>query len=59
VTGRPRTNFRLSKPLFIREASASFVHTHQLALQSASLGGEPTATGGDVKQSFGLCLGIS
>jgi hypothetical protein len=25
----------------------------------ASLGGEPTATGGDVKEGFGLSLGIS
>jgi hypothetical protein len=30
-----------------------------LALQCASLGGEPTATGGDVKEGFGLSLGIS
>jgi hypothetical protein len=59
VTGRPKPNFRLARPLFIREASASFGHTHQLSLQCASLGGEPTATGGDVKEGFGLCLGIS
>jgi hypothetical protein len=51
VTGWPR-------PLFIREASASFTHTHP-ALQCTSLGGETTATGGDVKEGFGLSLGIS
>jgi hypothetical protein len=28
VTGRPKPNFRLAKLLFIREASASFEHTH-------------------------------
>jgi hypothetical protein len=59
VTGRPRPNYRLARPLFIREASASFGHTHTLALQCASLGGETTATGGDVKEGFGLSLGIS
>jgi hypothetical protein len=59
VTGQPRPNYRLARPLFIREASASFGHTHQLALQCASLGGETVATGGDVKEGFGLSLGIS
>jgi len=59
VTGRPRTNYRLAKPLYIREANASFGYTHHLSLQCASLGGEPTATGGDVKEDFGLSLGIS
>jgi hypothetical protein len=51
VSGQPRLNYRLAKPLFIREASASFGHTHS-ALQCASLGGEPTATGRDVKEGF-------
>jgi hypothetical protein len=35
------------------------LYTHQLSLQCASLGGEPTATRGDVKEGFGRCLGIS
>jgi hypothetical protein len=51
VTGRPRPNYRLVRPLFIREASALFGHTH-LALQCASLGGEADATGSDVKEGF-------
>jgi hypothetical protein len=50
VTGCPRPNFRLARPVFIREASASFGHTHQLALQCASLGGEPTAFRCDVEE---------
>jgi hypothetical protein len=50
VTGRPRPNFRLAKPLFIREANTSFEHTHQLALQCASLGGEPIAVRCDFKE---------
>ena len=32
--------------------------THKLALRCASLGGETVATGGDVKEGFGLSLGI-
>ena len=59
MTGRPKPKYRLAIPLFIREASASFVHTHQSALQCTSLGGETAATGGDVKEGFGLSLGIS
>jgi hypothetical protein len=52
VTCFPKPNYSLARTLFIREAKASFGHTHQLALQYASLGGEPTATGGDVKEGF-------
>ena len=50
MTGRPRPYFRLVRPLFIREASASFGYTHQLTLQCASLGGEPTVARCDVKE---------
>jgi hypothetical protein len=50
VTGRPKPSFRLARPLFIREASASFAHTHQLALQCASLGGEPIEVRCDIKE---------
>jgi hypothetical protein len=60
VTGRPKPNYRLAGPLFIREASASFGHSHtHSALQCASLGGDAAATRGDVKEGFGLSLGIS
>jgi hypothetical protein len=52
VIGHPKPNYRLARPLFIREASASFGHTHQPALQCASLEGETVATGGDVKEGF-------
>jgi hypothetical protein len=53
VTGQPKPNYRLARPLFIREVSASFGHTHtHLALQCASLGGEPIATGSNVKEGF-------
>jgi hypothetical protein len=52
VTGRPRPNYRLAIPLFIREVGASFGHTHQPALQCASLEGETVATRGDVKDGF-------
>jgi hypothetical protein len=58
VTGPPRPNYRLSRPLFIREANASFEHTQHPTLQCASLGGETATTGGDVKEDFGLSLGI-
>jgi hypothetical protein len=33
--------------------------SHYLALQCASLGGEIVATRGDIKEGFGLSLGIS
>jgi hypothetical protein len=59
VIGRTRPNYRMARPLFIREANASFLHTKHPALQCASLGGETVATGGDVKEGFGLSLGIS
>jgi hypothetical protein len=59
MTDRPRPNYRLAISLFIREANASFGHTHHLALQCTSLEGTATANGGDIKEGFGLCLGIS
>jgi hypothetical protein len=63
VTGQPRPNYRLARPLFIREASSSFGHIHHtisVAMKKcASLGGTSTATGGAVKEGFGLSLGIS
>ena len=63
MTGRPKPNYRLARPLFIREASASFRHTHHTSSTAtkkcASLGGTATATRGDFKQGFGLSLGIS
>ena len=52
MTGWPRPNYRLARPLFIREASASFGHSHYSTVQRASLGGETAATGGDVKEGF-------
>ena len=52
MTGRPRPNYRLARPLFIREANASFGHSPHLALQCASLRGEAAATGGDIKEGF-------
>jgi hypothetical protein len=50
VTSRPKPNYRLARPLFIREANTSFGHTHHLALQCASLGGVVVAIGDDVKE---------
>ena len=58
MAGQPRPNYRLVRPLYIREANASFEHTQHSTLQCASLGGETTTTGGDVKEDFGLSLGI-
>ena len=62
MTGRPKPNYSLARPLFIREASASFGHTHHTSSAAmkkcASLGGTATATGGDIKEGFGLSLGI-
>jgi hypothetical protein len=53
VTGRPRPNYRLARPLFIRETNASFGHTHtHSTLQCVSLGGEAAANGGDIKEGF-------
>jgi hypothetical protein len=53
VTGRPRHNFRLAKPLFVREANASFGYTHHTSSvamkKCTSLGGTATATKCDVK----------
>jgi hypothetical protein len=61
VIGRPRPNFRLAKLLFIREASASFEHTHNTSCgyrRSAQvLKGEATATRCDVVKVLGLSLG--
>ena len=63
MTSRPRPNFRLDTPLFIREASASFLHTHHTSSvamkKCATLGGTATATGGGVKGGFSPSLGIS
>jgi hypothetical protein len=62
VTGRPIPYFRPARPLFIREASALFVLSLVLCnkrKKCASLGGVVAATGGDVKEGFGLSLGIS
>ena len=60
MTGQPRPNYRLARPLFIREASASFGHTYHTSFATmkkcASLGGTATATSMRV---FGLSLGIS
>jgi hypothetical protein len=51
VTNRPKLNYRLARPLFIREANTSFGYTHS-TLQCASLEGEPTTTESDVKEGF-------
>jgi hypothetical protein len=49
VTGRPRPNYSLARPLFIREANASFGHAHHTSSAAmkkcASLGGVIVATG--------------
>jgi hypothetical protein len=45
--------------VFICEDGVSFGHTPYSSLQCASLGGEAATTGGDVKEGFGLSLGIS
>jgi hypothetical protein len=54
VTGQPRPNYRLARPLFIREVSVSFAHTHLTSSATmkkcASLGGTATATKDDVKE---------
>ena len=54
MTSRPRPNFRLDTPLFIREASASFLHTHHTSSATmkkyTSLGGTATTTKCDVKE---------
>jgi hypothetical protein len=49
MTGRHRPNYRLARPLFITEASASFENSHHTSSAAmkkcASLGGTATATG--------------
>ena len=50
-----------ARPLFIREASTSLVHTHTSSAtmkKCTSLGGTVTATRCDVDEGFGLSLGI-
>jgi hypothetical protein len=64
VTGRPRPNYRLAKPLFIREANASFGHTHLSALQQEekmrkSWRKSCCNWGVTSRRVLGLCLGIS
>jgi hypothetical protein len=63
VTGRPRPNFRLARPLFIREANASFVHS---LISSATRGKSVQVLeekllqlGVTSRRVLGLCLGIS
>jgi hypothetical protein len=52
-----------SQLVFVCEDGVSFEHTHytsSVAMKKcASLGGIVVATGGDVKEGFGLSLGIS
>jgi hypothetical protein len=54
VTSRPKPNYRLARPLFIREASASFGNTHHTSSvamkKCASLGGTATAAKCDVNE---------
>jgi hypothetical protein len=54
VTSHPRPNYRLVRPLLIREANASFGHTHHTSSvamkKCTSLGGIATATKCDVKK---------
>ena len=61
MTGRPRPNYSLAGPLFIREANASFGHTHHTSFAAmkkyTSLGGTATAARCDVEKGFGLSLG--
>jgi hypothetical protein len=49
MTGQPRPNYRLARPLFIREADASFENSHHTSSAAmkkcASLGGTVVATG--------------
>jgi len=54
VTGQPITNYRLARPLFIREANTSFAHTHNTSSATmkkcASIGGTTTPTKCDIKE---------
>jgi hypothetical protein len=63
VTGRPRPNFRLARPLFIMEVGASFVHS---LIISATRGKSVQVLeenllqlGMTSRRVLGLCLGIS
>jgi hypothetical protein len=61
VAGRLRPNYRLARPLFIREASGSFGHTHtHTQLCSAQVLEEKLLQLGVMsRRHFGLSLGIS
>jgi hypothetical protein len=63
VVGQSIPNYRLARPLFIGEANASFGDTHHTSSPTmkkcAILGGTATTTGGDIKEGFGISLGIS
>ena len=56
MTSQPKPSFRLARPLFIWEASASFVHTYHTSSATmkkcTSLGGTAIAAKCDVKEGF-------
>ena len=56
MIGWLRPNYRLDRPLFIREVNASFGNTQHPNLQCTSLGAETVATGNDVKEGFGQSI---
>jgi hypothetical protein len=59
VTGGPRPNYRLARPLFIRDVSASFGHTHTQLCSAQVLEEKLLQLGVTSKRDFGLSLGIS
>jgi hypothetical protein len=59
VTGQSRPNYRLAKPLFIREASASFGHTHTQLCSAQVLEEKLLQLRVMSRRVFGLSLGIS
>jgi hypothetical protein len=59
VAGRPRPNYRLARPLFMREASASFGHTHIQLFNVQVLEEKVLQLGVTSRRVFGLSLGIS
>jgi hypothetical protein len=59
VTGRPKPNYRLSKPLFIREASTSFGYKHTHLCNAQVLEEKLLQLGVTSRRFLGLSLVIS
>jgi hypothetical protein len=59
VIGWPRPNYRMAKPLFIREASSPFGHTHTQLCNAQALEDKLLQLGVTSRRVFGLSLGIS